>query len=48
MRVEPASKRLGGKESIPLKVRVERIARMVAIVVAFLSTFGFFVKILFF
>jgi len=47
MRVEPSAK-VKRRNAIPFQVRVERITRIVAIVVAFLSTFIFFVKILFF
>jgi hypothetical protein len=47
MRVEPSEKALRGKELVPLQVRIERITRVVAIIVAFLSTFFFFFKILF-
>lgn len=43
MRVEPVE-----KNKVPLKERVDKIAKVVAIIVAFLSTFAFFFKILFF
>jgi hypothetical protein len=47
MRTEPAAK-LNKKEAAPFHIKVERITRIVAIIVAFLSTFTFFLKILFF
>jgi hypothetical protein len=48
MRVEPSPHSFKAKEFIPMKVRVERITRIIAIIVAFVSTFAFFFKILFF
>lgn len=43
MKVEPNPKAL-----VPLKEKIAKITRLVAIIVAFLSTFVFFFKILFF
>ena len=43
MKVEPSPKTL-----VPLKERIDKITRIVAIIVAFASTFVFFFKILFF
>jgi preprotein translocase subunit SecE len=43
MRVDPVK-----KTNLPMQVRINNITRVVAIVVAFLSTFIFFIKILFF
>lgn len=49
MRINPSDKALRGNTIDPaVKARTEKITRIVAIVVAFLSTFGLFVKILFF
>lgn len=36
------------KARIPLQERIDKISKVVAIIVAFLSTFALFVKILFF
>jgi len=43
MKVRPSE-----KIKIPLQEKIDKVTRVVAIVVAFLSTFGLFVKILFF
>jgi len=43
MKVEPDPKAL-----IPLSEKIPKITRIVAIIVAFISTFAFFFKILFF
>jgi len=43
MRVDPIQ-----KNKVPLQVRIDSITKVIAIVVAFLSTFVFFIKILFF
>jgi len=43
MRVDPVI-----KSKVPLQERIDKITRIIAIVVAFLSTFIFFFKILFF
>jgi hypothetical protein len=54
MRIEPAKKYLEEVELTPeekkalLQQRVNKISRVVAILIAFLSTFIFFFKILFF
>jgi len=48
MRIEPSEKALQAKEVVPLKIKVQRITRIIALIVAFLSTFIFFFKILFF
>jgi preprotein translocase subunit SecE len=42
MRIEPVE-----KSNVPLQERIDRITKVVAIVVAFISTFFFFIKILF-
>jgi hypothetical protein len=47
MRVEPSAK-IKRRNEIPFHIRVEKVTRIVALVVAFLSTFFFFFKILFF
>ncbi|QJD94562.1 hypothetical protein HH214_01065 [Mucilaginibacter robiniae] len=48
MRINPSEKVLRGNVVNPVtQARIDRITRIVAIVVAFLSTFGLFVKILF-
>lgn len=47
MRVEPATKRKKRNEA-PFYIRVEKTMRIVAIILAFMSTFIFFFKILFF
>jgi hypothetical protein len=43
MRYDPSE-----KSKVPLDVRIRKTTRLIAIIVAFLSTFIFFVKILFF
>jgi hypothetical protein len=43
MRVDPIQ-----KNKVPLQVTINKITKVIAIVVAFLSTFVFFIKILFF
>ncbi|QQL50881.1 hypothetical protein [Mucilaginibacter ginkgonis] len=49
MRVEPAEKiRKAHELHMALRKVILRVSRIVAIVVAFLSTFALFVKILFF
>jgi hypothetical protein len=53
MRVEPSKKSLEAYQSESekrelLKLKINKITRIIAIVVAFLSTFAFFFKILFF
>ncbi len=48
MRVEPTEKSLKKHIAPDPSKKVERITRVVAIVVAFASTFVFFFKILFF
>jgi len=48
MRVEPAERILRKKDKDYSKKRVESITRIIAIVLAFISTFVFFFKILFF
>jgi len=48
MRIEPAKKTVQNKEVLTSQERVERITRVVAITAAFISTFIFFFKILFF
>jgi len=47
MRVEPSEKVLKQKDAGYSQKRVEAITRIIAIIVAFLSTFFFFIKILF-
>ncbi|MGN6180764.1 MAG: hypothetical protein ACTHNW_16395 [Mucilaginibacter sp.] len=47
MRVEPSA-RVKRRNTIPFQVRLDSTMRIAAIVLAFLSTFVFFVKILFF
>lgn len=48
MRIEPSDKALRDYKPDPLVQKsIDHITRMVAIVVAFLSTFFFFIKILF-
>ncbi len=54
MRIEPAKKYTDGVEltseekKAQLQLRIDKVTRVVAIVIAFLSTFVFFFKILFF
>jgi len=48
MRIEPTEKSLRQNAVPDPSKKVERITRIVAIVVAFISTFVFFFKILFF
>jgi len=47
MRVEPSA-RVKRKHTIPFQERVIKVTRIVAIVVAAISTYVFFFKILFF
>jgi hypothetical protein len=47
MRVEPAAK-IKRRNEVPFQVRLEKTMRVLAIIVAFLSTFFFFIKILYF
>jgi hypothetical protein len=48
MRVNPAERILRKKDKDYAQKRIERITRIMAIVLAFISTFVFFFKILFF
>jgi hypothetical protein len=49
MRIDPSEKAIRGNQpDLDAKARVDAITRIVAITVAFLSTFGLLVKILFF
>jgi hypothetical protein len=49
MRIEPSEEVMrGNKPDLAAKARIDNITRIVAITVAFLSTFGLLVKILFF
>jgi len=48
MRVEPSERVRRRKEKDYAQKRVEKITRIIAIVLAFVSTFIFFFKILFF
>jgi len=54
MRIEPAKKYLEAVELTPeekkalVQQRIDKISRVIAIVIAFMSTFVFFFKILFF
>jgi len=48
MRIEPSKKAVTQEDVLASEERVERITRKVAIIVAFVSTFIFFFKILFF
>jgi len=47
MRTEP-SNWVKQKGLVPFQVRVEKVTRIIAIIVAFLSTFTFIFKIMFF
>jgi hypothetical protein len=47
MRVEPSLK-IKKRNEVPFHIRIENITRILAIIVAFLSTFFFFLKILYF
>jgi len=48
MRTEPSEKSLQAKQKLTSQERIDKITRIVAIIVAFASTFVFFFKILFF
>ena len=48
MRIEPVKKGPEVDPNFPLSTRVEQVTRKIAIAVAFISTFVFFFKILFF
>jgi len=46
MRTEPSAK-IKQRDLVPFHIRVEKVTRIVAIVMAFLSTFTFIIKIMF-
>lgn len=48
MRVEPSEKAINGSEpAIATKLKIEKITRIIALAVAFISVFFFIIKILF-